>query len=161
MSVSRRAFLSGRFRAAGGEIRPPWAVGAQEFVSRCDRCGDCAAACPTRVVTSGAGGFPKLDFSAGECSFCAACVQVCTSGALAGGATAPPWRLKAAIGGGCLAARGVECRVCGECCDAGAIRFRLQRGGVARPELEPARCTGCGACFAPCPVRAIAMEMHQ
>lgn len=55
----------------------------------------------------------------------------------------------------CLARRGVECRICGEACDSGAIRFRPRLGSVAQPVLNLEACTGCADCVAPCPVAAI------
>ncbi len=61
------------------------------------------------------------------------------------------------IGEGCLAQRGVECRVCGEACDAGAIRFPPRRGGVALPVPDLAKCTACGDCVGPCPVGAVSV----
>ncbi len=57
----------------------------------------------------------------------------------------------------CLARRGVECRVCGEACDAGAIRFPPRRGGVALPVVDFSKCTACGDCVAPCPVGAVSV----
>ena len=69
-------------------------------------------------------------------------------------ASPPPVRLSEA----CLALRGVECRICGEACDVGAIRLRPQPGGVARPQLDLAACTACGDCVAPCPVGALHVE---
>lgn len=60
-----------------------------------------------------------------------------------------------AIADTCLARRGVECRICGEACDTGAIRFRPQPGGVAQPQLAPGACTACGDCVPVCPVAAI------
>lgn len=105
------------------------------------------------------GGFPGVDFSRGECTFCGDCVRLCEPQALfRSDPGASPWAMVAAIGADCLAERGVECRVCGEACPAGAIRFRLQRGGVAHPVLDASCCTGCGACIGPCPTRAIAMQ---
>ena len=73
-----------------------------------------------------------------------------------GGGVRPSSSLLADIGDACLARRQVECRICGEVCDASAIRFRPTLGGVSRPELDHAACTGCGACVAPCPAHAIA-----
>ncbi|HMN74374.1 MAG TPA: 4Fe-4S dicluster domain-containing protein [Rhodoblastus sp.] len=61
----------------------------------------------------------------------------------------------ARIGPACVEPRGVACRRCGEACDIGAIRFRLQRGG-AQPLLDISACTGCGDCLAVCPTSAIA-----
>jgi ferredoxin-type protein NapF len=71
------------------------------------------------------------------------------------------WTLKARIDSHCLAQRKVECRVCGEACQARAISFRPVPGGVALPEFDPARCTGCGDCVRPCPVSAVSMQPAQ
>ena len=68
---------------------------------------------------------------------------------------ATAWNLKAEVGGDCLSARGIVCRACGESCDERAIRFQLEVGGIARPLLDAERCSGCGECFAVCPVKAI------
>jgi ferredoxin-type protein NapF len=158
MSASRRGFLTGRLSAVRRhEQRPPWAIDAAAFEARCTRCGDCVRACPTGIVVAGGGGFPKVDFGRGECTFCGDCAMACTAAVLRREAGATPWSLTVTIADTCLAGHGVECRVCGETCDTGAIRFRPQLGGVARPQLEAARCTGCGACYAPCPVSAIAL----
>jgi ferredoxin-type protein NapF len=158
MSTSRRGFLSGRLRAARPVQRPPWAIGADAFVSRCTRCRECLRICPTGIVIAGGGGFPEVDFARGECTFCAACVTACAPAALMRHGASAPWSLVATISDFCIAGRGVECRVCGEACGMGAIRFRPQAGGMARPQLDTAQCTGCGACYAPCPVGAIALE---
>ena len=160
MKLSRRGFLSGR-TGDTAEIRPPWAIAAPGFEQQCDRCGDCIAVCPPQIIAVGAGGFPAVDFSAGACDFCAKCVNACVPAALQHTDAANPWPLKASFSDRCLARSGVECRVCGEACETSAIRFHPRLGGAALPELDTSRCNGCGACFSPCPVRAIAMEMHQ
>lgn len=160
MLLSRRAFL----RAGSGDdtpaVRPPWALGEPEFVARCTRCGDCLRVCGTGVIVAGHGGFPRLDFTRGECTFCGDCVTACAPAALQRRGDERPWQHVAAIGDACLAPRGVECRVCGESCDARAIRFRPRLGGVALPELDAAACTGCGACVAPCPTQAITLAVE-
>lgn len=61
------------------------------------------------------------------------------------------------IAASCLAQRGIECRLCGDACDSGALRFRPTRGGIAQPVLDLTRCTRCGDCVAPCPVGAISV----
>lgn len=154
MSIARRRFLSGRLRSVGGELRPPWALAEAAFEERCNRCGECISACPNGIVAAGSGGFPKVDFGSGECSFCGDCVQACKLGALRMDRLSP-WEFRATIGEACLAAHGVECRVCGEACSVAAIRFRPRPGSVAQPHLDAERCSGCGACYAPCPVHAI------
>lgn len=155
---SRRNFLRGRVATHGAPPRPPWARAEAEFAARCTRCGDCARACPTGIVRQGDGGYPTVDFSAGECTFCGDCAARCQPAALLRAGGAAPWMLRAAIDDKCLARRFVECRVCGEMCDASAIRFRPQPGGIAQPELDAVACTGCGACVAPCPAAAIAVR---
>ena len=66
-----------------------------------------------------------------------------------------PAPLRAQVGPECLATQGVECRLCGECCDASAIRFPPRLGGVAQPLIDAARCTGCGDCLPLCPPGAL------
>ena len=67
-----------------------------------------------------------------------------------------PAQPEAKIASGCLSFKGVACRICGEHCDAGAIRFHLRIGGAALPEVT-ADCTGCGTCVGVCPAAAISM----
>jgi len=158
MSISRRGFLRARFRSDSDVLRPPWVAPDVAFDEACTRCGDCLQACPTAILVAGDGGYPSVDFKRGECTFCGDCVRVCRPGALRRtGDSTRPWALQATIGDACLARHGVECRVCGEMCGEGAIRFRPTAGGVAQPQFDPVRCTGCGACQAPCPVGAIAL----
>lgn len=160
VSLPRRGFLRGRIRTVTPGLRPPWALAETEFVERCTRCDACLQACPSSIVVHGDGAYPVVDFGRGECTFCGDCVEACEPAALRRAEHAAPWALKAAVGGKCLAMQGVECRVCGEICGHSAIRFRPRIGGVALPELDPETCNGCGACVAPCPAQAIAMESN-
>lgn len=57
----------------------------------------------------------------------------------------------------CLARRGTACRACEEPCPTGAIRFRLQLGGRAEPDVRAGLCDGCGACLPLCPTGSIAL----
>ena len=154
VDLGRRGFFRGRPRPKA-ENRPPWALPENTFIDRCTRCNDCLKACPTQILIAGDGGYPTLDFRRGECTFCGDCVAACQPAALQRDGEAPPWHLKARIGDACLPKKGVECRVCGDFCDARAIRFRPRLGGSPLPELDPESCTGCGACIAPCPAVAI------
>lgn len=149
-------FLRGDFSGRAALQRPPWALAEPQFLERCDRCGHCVSRCPTRILKKGRGGFPEVDFSAGECLFCADCVGVCQPGALSQTPDRQPWALRAVIEtGACVAQRGVECRSCTDPCESRAIRMRLQVGGAAIPEVNLSNCNGCGACYAVCPVQAI------
>lgn len=151
-------FLRGDFTGRTAALRPPWAQAEQEFIARCDRCGHCVSACPTHILKRGRGGFPEVDFSAGECLFCADCVSSCQPGALVA-AGRPAWQLRVRIDTeACLAYRGVECRSCSDPCEARAIRMRLQVGGAAIPEVNLSNCNGCGACYPVCPVQAIRIQ---
>ncbi|OQX30842.1 MAG: ferredoxin-type protein NapF [Candidatus Sedimenticola endophacoides] len=154
--MNRARFLRGQFGGGAPLPRPPWALPETEFTDRCTRCDNCIGVCPDQLLVRGGGGFPVIDFSRGGCDFCGECSAVCEPGVLArGDGERPPWALVARIGGSCLAVNAVTCRCCGEVCAPRAIRFRLQTGGRAIPELDQQACTGCGACHAVCPVRAV------
>ena len=156
-ALSRRSFLTGRFSGPAVELRPPWALPQALFEQACSRCDACIVACPSRIVRRGAGGRPIIDFlqGSGVCTFCGDCVTSCLPRALHRDEGKPAWQAKARIAASCLAQQEVVCRSCGDACGESAIHFRPRLGGAARPELEAARCTGCGACVAVCPVHAI------
>ena len=160
MEQRRRLLLRGRLASTaapglGSVPRPPWALDEPDFTATCTRCGDCLRACPQHVLLAGDGGFPEIRFETRGCTFCGECVRACKTAALSRPKAQPPWSLKATIGEACLARRRVECRVCGELCDARALSFRPTLGSVAQPVFDVAACTGCGDCVAPCPVNAI------
>lgn len=155
MAVTRRDLF--RIGRKAPEMRPPWAAVEDVFLSRCSRCGDCVAACPQKILGIGDGGFPTIAFARGACDFCGGCATACKTGALARRDGTPALPLVTAASAGCLSLNGTSCRVCGEWCEAGAIRFRLMVGGRAEVQVDGERCTGCGACVARCPVGAVAM----
>lgn len=156
--ISRRQFLRGDYRGRDSVVRPPWATAPSRFLSLCDRCGRCRDACARHLILLTDSGYPRIDFQNDECTFCGDCARACTEGALAYSPQVAPWQIKAVVMPECLTRRGVVCRSCGEQCETGAIRFRFVKGGVAQPQVEPALCTGCGACFAVCPAQAIALR---
>jgi ferredoxin-type protein NapF len=152
-------FLRGDFSGRSAPQRPPWALGEAAFVERCDGCGDCITACPTKILRRSRAAYPALDFSSGECLFCGDCVAVCRPGALRRQTDQPPWSLRASVNAQvCVAFRGVECRACTDPCGPRALRMRLRVGAAAIPELDDSTCTGCGACYALCPVQAISLQ---
>lgn len=158
MDPSRRSFLRGHTERGTQPVRPPWSLPEALFTQRCTRCGDCIQHCETGVLQKGSGDFPEIRFASGGCSFCEKCVEACKAGALQITASTKPWLLKASIGTPCLARQKVICRTCGERCEVGAIRFRLERGGVSIPQVDFANCNGCGMCVADCPTRAITLR---
>ena len=162
-------------------LRPPGAVvrspdGAlaglmseDEFLSKCLRCGQCMKACITgglqpAVLEAGLLGFytPRLVPRLGQCEQgCAACGQVCPSGALV------PFTVEEKkqiiIGEAridrrrCLAWQAGseyrQCLVCDEHCSYDAIQTRSHMG-EDRPFVEEQICTGCGICEKACPVKS-------
>ena len=156
--ISRRQFLRGDFSSRRPMLRPPWAMAEAQFLSRCDGCGDCRQACGQHIIQLTDSGYPQIDFLNGECTFCGDCARACGKGALVCLPQTKPWEIKAVVMPECLTHHGVVCRSCGEQCATGAIRFRFDNGGIAQPRVEPALCTGCGACIAVCPAPAIALR---
>lgn len=160
----RRSFLRGDVRSvmaadAAAAPRPPWSLRPDSaFTEHCTRCGDCVRACPRGVLSAGDGGFPQISFAAAGCSLCGDCATACPTHAIdrAASPIAFVWRVQ--IDAGCLNRCGVECRVCGDACEARALRFVPTRGGIAQLRFDTAACTGCGNCVAVCPVRAIALR---
>ncbi|UPQ89872.1 ferredoxin-type protein NapF [Vibrio sinaloensis] len=139
------------------QLRLPWLDTAQSFTDICTRCGKCTDQCETKIIVNGDGGFPQVDFSLGECTFCYQCADVCPQ-PLFVSKQHSPWTALATIHDSCLAKKNVECRSCGDMCEPMAIQFNLQVGKVAQPILENEACTGCGACVAACPTDSISVS---
>lgn len=156
--IPRSEMLRGRFRKAPTAIRPPWAIEEVHFTEICTRCNKCSESCPENIISIDESGYPFVSFDKGECTFCGLCLRACTDGALVFDAKKPAWQIKATVSPECLSIQGVTCRTCMENCEPRAITFRLATAGRALPEINNNDCTGCGACFAPCPVNAISMQ---
>lgn len=161
---SRRAFLFGGEPAPSVDtaFRPPWAL-REVFADRCTGCGACVPACPEGIVALDEKSRAVVDFrrGAGLCSFCGACAEACPEPVFAAPAVraaTPPWTLRAAIGDDCLTRDGVMCQTCKDACGHGAIRFVYAAGRIPEPSVDVDRCTGCGACAAPCPAAAIEIQ---
>ena len=133
LDPKRRGFLRDTVRPAA-PLRPPW-TGADyvRYTASCTRCDDCIRACPQQLLEAGDGGFPQIVSSARARALCGACVAACLQHALRPVPDTPPWTLQPLLADTCLARPKVECRVCGDACDASAIRFRPALGGVSPP----------------------------
>lgn len=157
--VSRKQFLRGDFFGKKNPVRPPWSIEESHFTDTCSRCHECIQHCPEGIIVKGAGGFPEVDFSLGECSFCGECVNHCKPKALYRlSDDDPAWQVKAFIGNTCIAHQGVFCVSCKEQCEAEAIIMHHGDLSIPYPIIDTDRCTGCGACYQPCPIAAI--ELH-
>lgn len=153
-----RRGLFARLRGGPEQLRPPWSRAEDVFVEACTQCGKCLAACPTGILTKGHAGYPIVDFTAAGCTFCGACATACEAGCFDREAAGRPWKLLARIAPSCVESKGVTCRMCEQACDAGAIRFRPKVGGGATAFILSGQCSGCGACVAPCPVKALSIS---
>lgn len=156
--VSRRQFLRGRIAQAKPALRPPGALREADFLATCTRCDDCIPVCPNHIVFSDAEGYPALSFAHAACTFCGACQRACIPKALRGDPSGAKLNAVAIIGPDCVALDGVVCRVCGDACEAEAIRFPPRAGGTPLPVVMAERCTGCGACVGACPSKAIGVS---
>jgi len=178
--TGRRAFLALAFGAglgwalkrAGincpgpdGPIRPPGAVAEGILQGLCARCGSCMRACPEGIIipdlgTGGPGSLltPRLDFSRRYCNeWCRACTDACPTGAIR--RLSLEAKRDLAIGLArvdrtrCLAWNEAQyCMVCHEFCSYQAVRI-VEHNGVNCPEVDDARCRGCGACQSQCPAQ--------
>jgi ferredoxin-type protein NapF len=154
--ISRARLHRGRLKDRAPPLRPPWALAEAAFTAACERCDKCIEACPEKILTAGASGYPEMDFARGGCSFCAACVEACPGTALTKNGHGP-WSIVARFAPSCLSLQGIICRLCEESCETRAIRFTPLYGGLAMPQVEAAECSGCGACVSACPAQAIEM----
>lgn len=168
--VSRRHFLRGGFltslqsqqvkQQGFRAIRPPWSVNESDFITACNRCGDCIQACETQILIKGEGGFPEVSFAKNECTFCQKCVDVCKQPVFRP-LTQEAWSHKVEILAHCLTQKRVACRSCGDSCESRAIRFKPTLGGIAQIVLNIDDCNGCGACILSCPVDAIKISYPE
>ena len=158
---SGRGFLPGRGKKkspSSHRLHPPWSFAEQVFRSKCDHCCACLDRCENKILIADNSGCPVVDFSRGSCSFCGACAQSCPRELFRPFQSRPPWSIKASITADCLAHNNVLCRTCAEHCPEAAIIFPKQAGTISAPLILTERCSGCGACFSPCPTGAIDMR---
>jgi len=161
-----------RPRAAGARpVRPPGALDEARFPGACVRCGNCMRACPTRILrpdTASVAGFlaPVAEFSGGYCrEDCAACGEVCPSGAIArlpiGRKRATPMGIAKVDMGLCALTHGRECSACILRCPYEAITTAFNEEDYTTTlRVDAGRCPGCGACELACPMPIKAIVVH-
>lgn len=153
MDLARRSFILGHAPTVPA-TRPPWSR-QNSVLGACSGCGECVDACPVGIIVIGAGRLAEINLAHHECTFCGECAQACPEDVFDTAIQA--FDHVALFGEECLAQADIECRACQDACPESAIRFRPRLGGPSVPELSEADCSGCGACIAPCPTKAIDM----
>jgi len=154
-NLARRRFFQPRRSVP--EQALPWIKSSRHFLDNCTRCNACLDNCETKIIVKGNGGFPTIDFSKGECSFCYQCAQSCPE-QLFSARSESPWQQIIAIEKTCLAFNQVDCRSCEDACESMAINFKPTLGGPAKPLIDTDLCSGCGACIKPCPTQSITID---
>ena len=155
VDMRKRAILRGRFSDSDSDaLRMPWLKATEDFTELCTRCNHCVSACPTGIISKGSGGYPELNFSIGECTFCAECAKACEED-LFDITQLLPWDFKASVSKNCLNQQSVYCRSCAESCESEAIAFNFNSTLFVSPTVNLSDCAGCGACVSVCPTKAI------
>lgn len=165
---TRRNFFRIKKVVESDMIRLPWIIDEQHFTDNCTQCGDCLSACEEQIIIKGDGGFPKIDFTKGECTFCQKCVESCKLPLFVENLAEQPWRLvnnehstanlAIEIKNNCLAANQIFCRSCQDSCEVEAISFQYQTSPIPQPVININDCNGCGACVAVCPQSSISIS---
>jgi ferredoxin-type protein NapF len=166
VDLTRRNFFRGRKKSTPAAIRLPWVIDEKSFIDGCTQCGDCIPSCDENIIIKGDGGFPQIDFSQGECSFCQKCIDVCEQPLFVDDRveSKSAWSLDIKIKNNCLAMNQVVCQSCQDSCETQAISFKYIQSSIPLPQIELEKCNGCGACVAICPQTSIELtpkELHS
>ena len=164
---SRRRLFKGRTKTQQ-YLRLPWIINEAVFTAKCTQCQDCLNACETNIIVRDEQGFPKVDFTQGECTFCNKCQQVCEQPLfidrlLEENKKIKPWPTDLSISNKCLAKAEIFCQSCRDVCESNAIKFSYIKAGkissIPQPEIVENDCTQCGACITSCPQDALHFDI--
>ena len=171
VNSSKRRFLRGRISQVTKEskaqsLRLPWIINEHHFTQGCTQCEGCINACETNIITKDAMGFPVVDFTLGECSFCNKCIDHCQEPLFSGRfleydqeksehTEAMPWPVAIEVSDKCLAKHGIYCQSCRDECEPNAIEFNYINSSIPQPQINLTDCTQCGACISSCPQDAL------
>lgn len=173
-------------RGAAGSplaLHPPGALGDDDFVQACIKCGQCVEACPydtLKLATPGddkCPGTPYFEPRNTPCYLCTnyPCIKACPSGALLSGNITrepEPANIENARMGlavvhkeSCIAFSGIQCDVCYRACPlmGKAIMLEKDRNEFTgkhanlKPVVSSEYCTGCGICENVCVVEKAAI----
>ena len=159
-------------------MRLPWVINEAVFTSGCSQCQDCINSCESNIIVKDEGGFPKIDFSLGECTFCNKCIEVCKQPlfsstfpdikSIEANATEDKaltdnkkaWPVTLEISDKCLAKNNIYCQSCRDECETSVIKFSYLDSSTPQPSLNDLDCTQCGACIKTCPQDALAFTFE-
>lgn len=177
--IAWAGFIDGK-KAYPTILRPPGAVGEEEFLARCTKCGLCAEACPFAaliIAAPGDGrpvGTPYFAMRESPCRMCRdiPCTVACPTGALDpalvsirddnGGVRLDVNRTKIGLAvidrETCIAYWGIQCDACYRACPVidKAITVEYSRNdrtgkhAILGPVVHSEHCTGCGMCERAC-----------
>jgi len=151
-------------------LRPPGVSREEEFLSKCQRCGECMKVCPTNglqplLAESGLYAMfsPILVPRIGNCRYyCNNCGQACPSGAIPAMELGDKqeWKIGRAYFDTtrCIPYANKEhCLTCEEFCPVPEKAIEhIVKDGLEYPYLVKERCIGCGLCEKVCPVQGLA-----
>lgn len=155
-------------------MRLPWVINEAVFTSGCTQCQDCISCCESNIIVKDEDGFPKIDFSQGECTFCDKCVEVCQQPLFSGTfsemqsiesnnseqSNKKAWPATLEISSKCLAKNNIYCQSCRDECETNVIKFSYLDSSIPQPSLNDLDCNQCGACIKTCPQSAIAFNFE-
>jgi ferredoxin-type protein NapG len=172
-------FLDGK-KAYPTVLRPPGAIGEENFLAKCTKCGLCAEACPyqaLRIARAGDErpiGTPYFTMRENPCRMCRdiPCTVACPTGALdrslvsshTEGAVQALDINRARIGIAvidretCIAYWGIQCDACYRVCPLidraitveRTVNERTGKHAILAPVVHSDHCTGCGMCERAC-----------
>lgn len=163
---SRRRLFRGKIAKQPSSLRLPWIKSENNFTEHCNQCGDCLSACESKIIKLDESGFPKIDFSQDECTFCGKCQDVChqplfIDNNLVKEKNIPPWPATLIINNKCFAQNNIFCQSCQDVCDSSAITFSNKSSSIPEPTVNLSNCNQCGACISICPQQAISLNLHN
>ncbi len=129
-----------------GWIRPPGAVGGQEFLDRCTKCGDCIDSCPHHSIQKlQIDESPAIFPGKAPCQLCHdfPCIEACDAEALMPVSKLEMLDMGVAVISAILCTASNGCNACVSKCPMQAISMDFFNYSVS---VDGGSCVGCGLC---------------
>ena len=149
-------------------LRPPGALGEDQFLQTCMVSGQCVSSCPVSAIKVTMDpdpmkeGRPFIDPQDQACVVCEdlSCMKVCPSGALLPVAREDIRMGMAEVDDAiCVRTQGEDCQICVDKCPLGESAITISYFGGPVEILDPG-CTGCGVCEMYCPTEPRAVVVR-